>query len=82
MREGINHFFGITGVQLFLNKLKSVSRVSVDATLNRFQHKGIWAGRKPTQNICEFRVAQLIGTMEVVMPSFSVWFIVFTFRCC
>ena len=54
----------------------------MDATLNRFQHKGIWAGRKPTQNIGEFRLAQPIGTMEVVMPSFSMWFIVTTFGCC
>ena len=52
---------GITWVRFFRIELKPVRRVSADENLNRFQHKVLYARRKPTLSMGEFVVAQPIA---------------------
>ena len=39
------------------NTVETLTRVSVDSNLKRFKYKVLWARRKPTLNMGEFRVA-------------------------
>ena len=57
----VYHALMITGVQFFQTELKTVRKVSADANLKRFQHKILWARRKTTIYIGEYRVAQPIA---------------------
>ena len=60
VREG-STFLVITGVYFFQTELKLVRKVSADANLKRYQHKVLYARRKLTQNIGEFRVVEHIA---------------------
>ena len=52
---------GIIGVQFFQIELNPVRRVNANANMKRTQNKVLKARRKPTLNMCEFRVAQPIA---------------------
>ena len=64
VRKG-STFFGDQRVKIFCIELKPVRRVSTDITLKRFQQNVLKARRKPPLNMGEFRVAQLIASVNM-----------------